>query len=1034
MASKAKILKSIQHFDNVGKEIERFEERIRDAIAEPDCSAALIDVLKSKIEKYEKKLEETFSELNIDVGDKKCEKYLDMQDSLLNYSVSLEKATVIDNSDLTEIDKLQYLFASAKGNAAKLIRGFAIKKENLKNCWELLCERYENKNQLANCQINKLFSIRTNKVNSAKQLLEILDNSNESVRNLTVLGLEINQLSELIKIIKPHEEIAHRWVLTLKPDTYPTLQAFRMFIESEARALGLLSGNADAPKSKLGTSNQIINKSYAESRKNVGALKDNASQLSLISGRLKEKLNIPVKSEKHKISGINGVNAETSLHSCTIEFTPRFSSLKFNLEAIVVHKVISPLPNFQFENRQFPHLKNLKLADPNFHISKPIDVLLGAEIYADLLEGMPIFGPAGTPTAIPTKLGYILSGKIYAPPLKESIVNSSLNDQLSELWKLEEVPKTNAKIQIPDSCEESFSKSVKRNNERRYIVNRPFKENNTLGERKEKAVQLLYALENKFHKNKQFKDNFLNFMNEYLALGHMREISQKRDDETPNCYIPYHMLINENLPQPNAVLFLMLRLKQKMVKGQLKSEEVESAHKFLVKTIQQAEYSQEISHLKYHKPIPRSSKLISLNIFLDEDEILRVGGRLTKQPTLSFDQKFPIIIPKHHPITTLVIRQFHLRGFHSGTQMTLSLIRQHYWITDGRSTVRREIKRCIECCRFNSKPSYPKMGDLPKQRITQTRPFEIVGIDFAGPILTKCQHLRKANKFKSYICLFICLATKAVHLELVSTLSTDAILAALRRFIARCGHPSEIHSDNDTNFIGANNYLKQLYMLVKEHSIQKYSTDRNIRWKFIPTYAPNFGGLWESSIKLAKRHLIKTCKGLLLSFEELSTMLCQIEACINSRTLVPLSSDPAYIRALTPGHFLIGEPLLEIPESKSITNTSLSLSCRWKSLLKLRQHFWDRWHKEVLHHYQSRPKWKASQSEVQVGNLVLISDDNRPPLSWPMARILKLIPSTDGTNREAILQTGSGLTRRSINKIVVLPICAREDEDSEIHH
>ncbi|GFX28720.1 integrase catalytic domain-containing protein [Trichonephila clavipes] len=124
------------------------------------------------------------------------------------------------------------------------------------------------------------------------------------------------------------------------------------------------------------------------------------------------------------------------------------------------------------------------------------------------------------------------------------------------------------------------------------------------------------------------------------------------------------------------------------VKGQLKSEEVESAHKFLVKTIQQAEYSQEISHLKYHKPIPRSSKLISLNIFLDEDEILRVGGRLTKQPTLSFDQKFPIIIPKHHPITTLVIRQFHLRCFYSATQMTSSLIRQHYWIPYGRSTVR----------------------------------------------------------------------------------------------------------------------------------------------------------------------------------------------------------------------------------------------------------------------------------------------------------------------------------------------------------
>ncbi|GFT23701.1 uncharacterized protein TNCV_3511651 [Trichonephila clavipes] len=353
MASKAKILKSIQHFDNVGKEIKRFEERIRDAITEPDCSAALIDVLKSKIEKYEKKLEETFSELNIDVGEENLENKnlvpkmpkleLPRFHGEMEYWITFKElfqATVVDNSDLTEIDKLQYLFASVKGNAAKLIRGFAIKKENLKNCWELLCERYENKNQLANCQINKLFSIRTNKANSAKQLFEILDNCNESVRNLTVLGFEINQLSELIIInhctSKLHEEIAHRWELTLKPDTYPTLQAFRMFIESEARALGLLSGNAAAPKSKLGT---------------------------------------------------------------------------------------------------------------------------------NLLEGMPIFGPAGTPTTIPTKLGYILSGKIYAPLLIESIVNSSLHDRLSELWKLEEVPKTNAKIQIPDPCEESFSKSVKRNNE-----------------------------------------------------------------------------------------------------------------------------------------------------------------------------------------------------------------------------------------------------------------------------------------------------------------------------------------------------------------------------------------------------------------------------------------------------------------------------------------------------------------------------------------------------------------------------------------
>ncbi|GFU23876.1 integrase catalytic domain-containing protein [Trichonephila clavipes] len=411
----------------------------------------------------------------------------------------------------------------------------------------------------------------------------------------------------------------------------------------------------------------------------------------------------------------------------------------------------------------------------------------GVEIYADLLEGLPIFGPAGTPTAIPTKLGYILSGKIYAP-LKESIVNSSLNDQLSELWKLEEVPKTNAKIQIPDPCEESFSKSVKRNNEDTEV----------------EAKSIIIEIQNLLKSG--------GFILRKWSSSHPKVLQDL--DTSLLASKTLHSLGDEEFKQ--RVLGLIWNLKTDSIQVKVVHEEIVKTKRQLLSVIAQifdplGLFSPSVITLKimlqelwkskafWDDPIPSSilenwnkftkeSKLLSLNIFLDEDEILRVGGRLTKQPTLSFDQKFPIIIPKHHPITTLVIRQFHLRGFHSGTQMTLSLIRQHYWIPDGRSTVRREIKRCIECCRFNSKPSYPKMGDLPKQRITQIRPFEIVGIDFAGPILTKCQHLRKANKFKSYICLFICLATKAVHLELVSTLSTDVMLAALRRFIARRGH------------------------------------------------------------------------------------------------------------------------------------------------------------------------------------------------------------------------------------------------------
>ncbi|GFW63059.1 integrase catalytic domain-containing protein [Trichonephila clavipes] len=140
---------------------------------------------------------------------------------------------------------------------------------------------------------------------------------------------------------------------------------------------------------------------------------------------------------------------------------------------------------------------------------------------------------------------------------------------------------------------------------------------------------------------------------------------------------------------------------------------------------------------------------------------------------------------------------------------------------------------------------------------------------------TKCQHTRKANKFKSYICLFICMCTKAVHLELVSSLSAAAFLSALRRFVSRRGYPSDIYSDNGTNFVGASAYLKNLFQLLHNSNVQDYSSSKNIQWHFIPPYAPNFGGVWEASVKLTKQHLLKTLKAAVLNFEELDTIFAK---------------------------------------------------------------------------------------------------------------------------------------------------------------
>ncbi|GFX74721.1 integrase catalytic domain-containing protein [Trichonephila clavipes] len=211
------------------------------------------------------------------------------------------------------------------------------------------------------------------------------------------------------------------------------------------------------------------------------------------------------------------------------------------------------------------------------------------------------------------------------------------------------------------------------------------------------------------------------------------------------------------------------------------------------------------------KPLPKSSKLQSLNVFLDSEGILRVGGHLRLQQTLKFEQKHPMFIPKEHHFTSLVIRHFHRVIFHAGQELVLSLIRQQFWIPHGKSAVKKELRNCIDCFKLVAKPVSQMMGDLPIERINPCRAFEKVGIDFAGPITTKCQHTRKANNFKSYICLFICMCTKAVHLELVSSLSATAFLSALRRFVSRRGYPSDIYSDNGTNFVGASAYLKDLF-------------------------------------------------------------------------------------------------------------------------------------------------------------------------------------------------------------------------------
>ncbi|XP_029165864.1 uncharacterized protein LOC114936737 [Nylanderia fulva] len=247
------------------------------------------------------------------------------------------------------------------------------------------------------------------------------------------------------------------------------------------------------------------------------------------------------------------------------------------------------------------------------------------------------------------------------------------------------------------------------------------------------------------------------------------------------------------------------------------------------------------------------------------------------------------------------------------------------------------------------------MGKLLAERVCPPRPFASAGVDYTGPLRIRAQRGRGHAAYKDYICLFICLTTRAVHLEAVSDLSAPAFIAAFRRFTSRRGRCRLLLSDNATNFRGADADLRARFHAASDfykEAGELLANDRT-EWRFIPPQAPHFGGIWEAGVRSVKHYLRRILGDHALTYEELSTLLCQIEACLNSRPVCPLSSDASDLVALTPGHFLVGEALCTLPEAPEIDRHSAS---RWRLILVIKESFWRRWHSEYLHQLQQRSK------------------------------------------------------------------------------
>ncbi|UYV78535.1 hypothetical protein LAZ67_16001928 [Cordylochernes scorpioides] len=346
---------------------------------------------------------------------------------------------------------------------------------------------------------------------------------------------------------------------------------------------------------------------------------------------------------------------------------------------------------------------------------------------------------------------------------------------------------------------------------------------------------------------------------------------------------------------------------------------------------------------------------------------------------------------------------------HAGLQTLLGILRENYWILRSRKTVKKIINQCIRCKRFTATPATVESTSLPEDRVRDAAVFEIVGVNLTGHLILK-------NKKKAWIVIFTCAVYRGVHLELVTSLSMEAFLQAFRRFIARRGRPLIVYSDNGTNFKGIANALKKIDF----SRLKCDPTLKNITWKFIPPGAPWWGGWWERLIGMMKQLLFRILGQTSLGYEELSTVMCDVESLMNTRPLTYLTEESEDLAPLTPSLFLHEVREVGVPDLDLIDNQTLSR--KYQYIKRVREDLRERFRIEYFGFLRQETRRLKTTIPLKVGDMVLIGQESLKRLHWPLARIIQLYPGKDGLVRVAKVKTSSGDKIRPIQKLYNLEI------------
>lgn len=435
------------------------------------------------------------------------------------------------------------------------------------------------------------------------------------------------------------------------------------------------------------------------------------------------------------------------------------------------------------------------------------------------------------------------------------------------------------------------------------------------------------------------------------------------------------------------------------LKGPLTTEETNKAKIFWVKRVQTRATADK--HYQEDR--------LQLNLQPNQDGILECRGRIQGH--------FPVYLPDSQRFTEKLVTQVHLGTLHGGVVSTMAKVRELYWVPRLRRLARRIVKICHGCRRFQAQAfSSPPQGDLPRDRTEGQTPFQVVGVDYAGPL-----KYRKNTKTegKAYVLLYACSLTRALFLDLLPNLETKEFLASFKRFIARRGRPQKVYSDNGRTFVGAAQWIKQV---MRDEKFQNFLAYQGIKWQFNLSRAPWWGGQFERMVGLVKRAFYKCIGNGLLSWAELQEVLLDIEVTLNSRPLSYVDED-IQLPILTPSSFLYGQPNM-LPELEPHRIEEHDLRKRAKYLRKCKDTLWSRWTREYLRGLRERHrlKHKGNMTYPSKGEVVIIKSEERNRAHWKLGVVEDLITGRDGVIRGAKLKSGKSHLERPIQHLYPLEL------------